>query len=247
MDAASLLLTALVSFMVGLGGGYSLLEKRLSQQEQNNQVRLHQQREELERSYHDRLQSRLEALKSQYETQIQQLKTRPAASSLSSTQISPNQVSPNRISIASTPAIQETRGLAVTATPVAISQPLGGFSPGLRSSLSPLQLIQQANHPDPEIRTQLTTELGQCLGSQTGSIASQMIACLGKLSQDPIPQVRRLAIAALAQTQSSKVLPFLRRSLRDADSDVVKTASSAIAQFRNYSKSAPPSFKKGNK
>ncbi|MFZ9739484.1 MAG: hypothetical protein ACO3EZ_15905, partial [Prochlorotrichaceae cyanobacterium] len=63
----------LIALLAGVGMAYSLLEHRLNVQEQRHRTRTRRDIEEVERSYTERMQQRIDALKSQYETQIQQL------------------------------------------------------------------------------------------------------------------------------------------------------------------------------
>jgi HEAT repeat protein len=100
------------------------------------------------------------------------------------------------------------------------------------------QLIQYAAHPDSKIRQLGASALGNIVGGK--AIRAEMkpaISCLGKLTQDVDPSVRQAAVAALAKVKSAQVIPFLKRCLRDADSNVVKTASAAISQFKGHAAS----------
>ena len=74
MDIILAITIAWVSALAGTGVAYSLLEKRLNIQEQRHRSRTRQEIEEVERTYTQRMQNRIDSLKSQYETQIQQLK-----------------------------------------------------------------------------------------------------------------------------------------------------------------------------
>jgi hypothetical protein len=133
-------------------------------------------------------------------------------------------------------------------TPVSLSQPaipekiaLDEQIIALGSANRPLaipQLIQYAAHPDSKIRQLGASALGNIVGGK--AIRAEMklaISCLGKLSQDLDPSVRQAAVAALAKVKSAQVIPFLKRCLRDADSNVVKTASAAISQFKGHAAS----------
>lgn len=74
MDIILAVTIAWISALAGTGVAYSLLEKRLNIQEQRHRSRTRQEIEEVERTYTQRMQNRIDSLKSQYETQIQQLK-----------------------------------------------------------------------------------------------------------------------------------------------------------------------------
>jgi len=74
MDIILAVTIAWISALAGTGVAYSLLEKRLNIQEQRHRARTRQEIEEVERTYNQRMQNRIDSLKSQYETQIQQLK-----------------------------------------------------------------------------------------------------------------------------------------------------------------------------
>ncbi|MCU0535751.1 MAG: HEAT repeat domain-containing protein [Hydrococcus sp. Prado102] len=97
------------------------------------------------------------------------------------------------------------------------------------------ELIDAKTHPDSQIRQSVAESLGKLVAEKR--IKPQMqqtIAVLGQLCQDSDPKVRQAAAIALGESKSAKALPYLKRALRDFDSDVVKSASAAIAQFKNY-------------
>jgi HEAT repeats len=110
------------------------------------------------------------------------------------------------------------------------------------------ELIDAKTHPDSQTRKSVAVSLGKLAAEQRAKPYMQKtIAVLGQLSQDSDPSVRQAATIALGETKSAKALPFLKRALRDFDSDVVKSASAAIAQFKSYPvtpKPKPPAKKR---
>ncbi|NJK47326.1 HEAT repeat domain-containing protein [Candidatus Gracilibacteria bacterium] len=97
------------------------------------------------------------------------------------------------------------------------------------------ELMDAKTNPDSQIRKSVAVSLGKLVAEQRAKPhLQQTIAVLGQLSQDPDPSVRQAATIALGESKSAKALPFLKRALRDFDSDVVKSASAAIAQFKSY-------------
>lgn len=265
MDVILVILVAFLSFLVGIAVSYGLLEKRLNQQEQSHQTRLRQQRDDLERSYAERLQAQIEALSSQYETQIQQLKTRPGdklnqasrpdLKNLSSQPLasttpisSPSSTVPSSTSGSATlpkdppsSRFREQSSIPVFESKGNLRTSSGSTTASTRPTLS--QLIDQSKHPNTSVRLQLIEQLGQSIATgQPKAMVLQLIPYLAELSRDAVPEVRQNAILALGQIQSPKVLPFLRRALKDTDLDVVKAASVAIKQINIY-----PSAKKSPK
>ena len=73
MNIVLAIVIGIIAFLAGIGLAYSLLENRLNVQEQRHRARTRRDIEDLERVSADRMQKRIDALKSQYETQIQQL------------------------------------------------------------------------------------------------------------------------------------------------------------------------------
>ena len=97
------------------------------------------------------------------------------------------------------------------------------------------QLIQYTYEPDSKIRALVATKLGEIAeGKSQGIEIERIVLSLGKLSRDIDPIVRQAAIDALGKIGSIKVIPLLKIAQRDTDSDVVKSASSALEQFKGY-------------
>jgi large subunit ribosomal protein L27 len=99
------------------------------------------------------------------------------------------------------------------------------------------QLIYYANHSSTEIR--------QLVASNLGKIAEQkpmrkeielMIYILGKLSQERDTSVRKSAITALGKIKSAKVIPFLKRALKDTDLSIVQIAHNSLVKYNFYLK-----------
>ena len=102
---------------------------------------------------------------------------------------------------------------------------------------------RRARRPAAGVRSALAQTLPAGLGGQSPAGVLQAIGALGQLSRDLDPQVRYAAIVGLGQVKSPKVLPFLRRGLRDSDGVVVKAASGAIDRFRSTAKAKPAKVK----
>ena len=265
MDAVLVLLVGFVGLISGLAASSGLSAKRLDEQEKNNKLRLREQRESLEASYEERLQSRLATLRSEYETQIQQLKAQapgtgpapisspeiaPATLSAVTPDISEPQVTPQTDSSATAiePAIEPAQPEESTKQPSSPPSPntfsSSNYSGNLMGGAD--QLLPQANHPDRQVRLQLAERLHQQMQQvqQPHVIPTAIWSCLTQLSRDPDPQVRRQAILACTQIRSHKILPLLRRALKDPDAEVAKLGSLAIARFRPYRPSAPGPVKR---
>jgi sensor domain CHASE-containing protein len=141
--------------------------------------------------------------------------------------------------------------------------PLQSENPVLRSSISlsekPLvatntlttdlpQLLEDKTNSDSQIRQALAVTLGKSWGGKNIRKETQTaISTLGELSSDRDPLVRQAAVVALGEIGTEKALPFLKKALRDFDSDVVKSASEAMEKFKRYrvsSKTTQPPLKK---
>ncbi|WP_204104508.1 MULTISPECIES: HEAT repeat domain-containing protein [Spirulina sp. CCY15215] len=97
------------------------------------------------------------------------------------------------------------------------------------------QLLNSTYNPDPIIRQQAVLAIGNIAADKKVRIEiEQAIPILGKLSQDTEPSVRLAAVTALAKVNSQEVVTYLRRTLNDADSNVMQAASEAIAKFKRY-------------
>ena len=73
MNIVLAIVIGIIAFLAGIGLAYSLLENRLNAQEQRHRARTRREIEDVERISAERMQKRIDALKAQYETQIQQL------------------------------------------------------------------------------------------------------------------------------------------------------------------------------
>ncbi|HEY9816244.1 MAG TPA: HEAT repeat domain-containing protein [Candidatus Obscuribacterales bacterium] len=99
-----------------------------------------------------------------------------------------------------------------------------------------------ASSPDPAIREQVAVSLGQLVASRmVGTDVRRIIPVLDRLSRDARFQVRCAAVESLGQIRSEQVIPILERSRRDAHPQVVKAASWAIAKFKFFRQTPPPS------
>jgi hypothetical protein len=94
MSIVLAIVIGIIAFLAGIGLAYSLLENRLNVQEQRHRARTRREVEDVERVSADRMQKRIDALKSQYETQIQQLTHQLELAQLESKQAPPAIVEP---------------------------------------------------------------------------------------------------------------------------------------------------------
>lgn len=98
------------------------------------------------------------------------------------------------------------------------------------------ELAAYSVQTDPHIRKLAATAIGQAVAGRQQPGTQQAIRTLDRLRQDTDPTVRQAAVEALSRIQSDKVIPLLRKSLRDSDLDVVQAASAAVNQFKFYPK-----------
>lgn len=95
-----------------------------------------------------------------------------------------------------------------------------------------LPLTKYAAVRDVPVRTAVAVALGQIMTlNAAASRNEQAIATLGKLSQDPKPEVRLAAIEALGAARSPQSLPYLQRALKDPLAQVVKKASLGLKKL----------------
>ena len=96
-------------------------------------------------------------------------------------------------------------------------------------------------HPDTAYRSQTAAAIGAIAAAHPPRYEIlQALPTLAQLRGDAEPQVRRAAVAALAHIHDAQVVPLLEQALRDSDSEVVQTASVAIARFKRTSRPATP-------
>ncbi|MGK7904641.1 MAG: HEAT repeat domain-containing protein [Hormoscilla sp.] len=94
------------------------------------------------------------------------------------------------------------------------------------------QLTRYTNHQNADVRRLVASGLGKIAASNSmRTEIERLIPTLGKLSQDPKPEVRQAAVEALGMIKSDKVLPFLQRALKDAVGNVRKSANASIAKL----------------
>ncbi|MDJ0706157.1 MAG: HEAT repeat domain-containing protein [Leptolyngbyaceae cyanobacterium MO_188.B28] len=120
---------------------------------------------------------------------------------------------------------------------LAAAQPLTRLSAPPQGETSLSALTAASQQVNPADRKQVATVLGQIVVGNKRAPAQRSIPILGKLMQDPDPAVRQAAAEALGKMSSPKVIPLLKRALRDTDSDVVKTSSIALSKFKGASSS----------
>jgi HEAT repeats len=95
------------------------------------------------------------------------------------------------------------------------------------------QLIASVANADSTTRQQIAQHLGQ-LGKadQSRTDGRRVMATLIQLSRDAAAPVRQTAVQALGSLRSPKVIPHLKRALRDVNPAVVQAAHEAIAPFK---------------
>ncbi|WP_353257981.1 HEAT repeat domain-containing protein [Prochlorothrix hollandica] len=228
MEPVTAIIVGLLGMACGLGSSYIMLERRLNAQERQHQNRLNQEQERLTQVHNQRLQATTESLKSQYETRLQHLTAQ--------LQRSPN------------PEVAAPEGLGVTApnpAPNPAPSPTPEHRPATPQTLPPLSppdAVTISSSPvtpgfwsdrDNKGQLQLDQTLRATLAHQPQAQVLRAISWLENLSRDANPRVRRGAIAALGQLQSRRVLPYLRRGLRDDDRAVVEECRRSLARRRH--------------
>jgi len=94
------------------------------------------------------------------------------------------------------------------------------------------QLSRYTNHQNGDVRRLVASGLGKIAASNSmRAEIERLIPTLGKLSQDPKPEVRQAAVEALGMIKSVMVLPFLQRALKDAVGNVRKSARASIGKL----------------
>ncbi len=102
------------------------------------------------------------------------------------------------------------------------------------------QLLEYANHPNPSVREQVATGLGQiAVANAMHAHTPQVIPVLERLSRDRHLETRYQAIITLGQIKSDRVIPILTSALREPSTKLVKAASSALNKLKYYSTSEP--------
>ena len=100
------------------------------------------------------------------------------------------------------------------------------------------QLSKQVAQATPEGRQAIALAFGQIVSANPQSPAVQRaIPSLTKLSQDTKSTVRQAAIEALGNIPSAKVVPIVKRALRDPDAKVLKAANQAMEALKPFAKS----------
>ena len=93
-------------------------------------------------------------------------------------------------------------------------------------------VLQHVRDRDAGNRANAALALGAIAATSTPAELQQILKALTQLGRDPNAEVRLAVVQSLADLRSPKVIPLLRQALRDADPEVVKAASAAIAPFR---------------
>ncbi|MEB3359297.1 MAG: HEAT repeat domain-containing protein [Synechococcales bacterium] len=109
------------------------------------------------------------------------------------------------------------------------------------------ELARHAQHPSADVRAGVAAALRQINATHAHAPSVQAtISPLTTLSRDADPSVRRLAIQALGEVPSQKVVPIIRQALRDPNPQVVKAANAQMERLKFY-RTAPPPRKKSFK
>ncbi|NJL00737.1 MAG: HEAT repeat domain-containing protein [Spirulinaceae cyanobacterium SM2_1_0] len=89
-------------------------------------------------------------------------------------------------------------------------------------------------HPSAAYRCQTAIAIGAiAVANPPRHEVLQAVDTLAQLSGDGEREVRQAAVAALTHIRDARVVPLLQRALRDSDGEVIRTASEAIARFKN--------------
>lgn len=242
---------------------------RLSEQHQQElNVRLAEQRSQLEADCEQRLTVKVEqyqnehaqqlaALEAEYEARLNALRTpgTPSTSTRASTSASP--------AIATGTVLGATAGAAVLPDPwessSAVSAPAPAAAPPQTDTVTESNIVEKSDSPelsDPAPMPPLPSTAAkpvpvhteaQALGAAAAispKETAQALPRLGKLSKDPDPTVRLAAVQALQQSGSAKAVPLLKQALRDPDGDVVAAASAALSRFKGMPRPKPQKAKK---
>ena len=230
-------------------------ERQLAEQAARSQAESDQRAAALEQAYAARIQSLEQALGSS--TQEASKGVEPMPSNLSAL---PETPFPSAQSAAPTASKSSTSPKSVPPIPATLSTP--GQDRKLSSSGVAAALTQSGSVPpqgeaplatltadsqqiDPSTRKQVAITLGQFVAGNKRATAQRSLPILSKLIQDPDPSVRQAAVHALGGMSSVKVIPLLKRALRDTDNDVVQTASTALRKFKGASaKTTQPKTRK---
>ena len=96
-----------------------------------------------------------------------------------------------------------------------------------------------------EVRKAVAIAIGEIASAHSNVPAvRQTVPLLGRLSQDPDSTVRFAAAESLGSIQSSRVIPYVRRLLRDPDMAVVSVARTVMERFKYYSSTTPKPARK---
>lgn len=249
-------------------------QRIISDLEKRHASRMKETVQSLQNDYARQLDQQKSDLSQRYETRIQNLTKIPAdtqpSESSSATPVSTDSSaspasspppSPPTASPSSSPALSPPSPIPTPPDDPRLTRP--GLSLEQRQELANAVLTmgqskQMTHLPElrrlstfsaGEVREAVALSLGEIATAYPGSpVARQVIPLLGKLSQDPNPSVRYAAVSALGQLPSVRSVPFLRRSLRDSDTRVVKAASSAMERLKYHKRSAStrPATRKKN-
>ncbi|MFZ9740247.1 MAG: HEAT repeat domain-containing protein, partial [Prochlorotrichaceae cyanobacterium] len=197
----------------------------------------------------------LETLKAQYEARIQDLTQQLAAAQAppaAAATATPTITTPTATTD-STPAIEPevvTPPEPILATEstesTAIPEPLPTKTIAPRSTGITLEELTTLPYlSEDTTRIRLAESLLEALQAQSRPEISQtfLLTTLKRLSEDPLPRLRELAVLCLAQLQSSKAVPILRPRLWDTDAAVVQAANQALEFWRSHGKRKQPTRK----
>ena len=206
------------------------LQETINSMKKDHQAQLSSLKQKLEQEHESQLQETINKLKADYENRIQTL-IQQSDKTAENNQYNP--INPNE----QDKKYQKEEEL---------SQKIIAWGDSGKVSHIP-QLTHYVYHCDSYIRQLIASALGKISADKkVDSEIQKAIETLGKLSQDSEALVRKVAVDALGSIKSEKVVPFLKQAMRDSDSSVVKSASSAMTYYKFYpvSRSNQPTVKK---
>lgn len=123
------------------------------------------------------------------------------------------------------------------------------FNMGKSKQMSHLPELQRLSvFASSEVREAVAIAIGKVAAAHSDAPAiRQTVPLLGKLSQDPDPVVRLAALEGLGSISSSRVVPYVRRLLRDPDMKVMGAAKTLMDRFKYYRSTPSPSSQKKKK
>jgi len=193
MSIVLAIVIGIIAFLAGIGLAYSLLENRLNAQEQRHRARTRRDIEDLERVSADRMQKRIDALKSQYETQIQQLTQQlESAQAVQSSGI----VEPEVVSSLTETIVEPELEPEPTPEPELEPEPIVETPEVVSSLPEPIVEPEPISEPEPET----IVDTPEVVSSLTETIVEPAVEAESVLEPEPEP---------IAETPEPEVPPVL--------------------------------------